>query len=877
MRRCLLVLLGLSGIGGFAGAQTLHPAPGATDVNPDVQLKLTFDAPPRAGATGTIRIRDLADGRIVDTLDMSIPAGPTQPVDPAVRAKNYLSFPYPYARAARPTNANTRPGTPSAGAAPTSQEFQLTIIGGFTDGFHFYPITVDGNTATIHPHHDLLRYGHAYGIEIDAPAIELPGGTFSGITGKRWTFSTKPAARAPRANATRVVVSNEGKGDFDTVQGALDFVPDHSKRRVTIEVRNGLYEEIVYARNKDNVTLRGESRVGTIVRYANNEVFNPHPANIRTNPEAGTFPSRRAAVAIDNCNDVHIVDMTMQTTSPGQAEGLLITGDRNILSRVTVIGAGDALQANGRIYITDSTIVGTGDTILGRGTVFCERCTLKSTGVMMWPRNHQGVHGNVFLDSKFIGTDGPTTIARSPQNERFSYPFAEVVLLNSRLTNIAPEGWSDADKGGNVHFWEFNSRDAAGAPIDVSQRAAWSRQLDAKKDAQVIADFSRPEFVLAGWKPELEAMPFDYMNELRRAEADAAAAMKRDDKAARRGAFSMLATQQAFVGDADRAEQTFVIGGYKRHGANLPDAEAAQFILDHEVRDALAAILELTRDKQVVMINEAHHVPRDRAFSMRVALELRKRGFEYLAMETLNVNTAKLVGRGYPIENDGYYSQDPVFGDYIRRALAVGYEPISYEAFDAPDSADPVTQVSSREELQAQNLVDRVLRQNPTARILVHVGYGHLRKSGETPALMAERFKQKTGIDPFCIDQTKLIPANDNVAAALYAKAAGEAFVLRSRTAANPYSASTAVDLVVYHRPAKLVDGRPDWLAMDGYRRPRAIPTKLLPTSGRRLIQAFVEGERADAVPVDQVLVTAGEKPPVLMLPKGRYRFAYQD
>ena len=117
------------------------------------------------------------------------------------------------------------------------------------------------------------------------------------------------------------------------------------------------------------VTLAGESQDETVVRYANNEVFNPHPANIRTNPQPGTFPSRRAAVAIDNCNDIQIVNMTLQTTVSGQAEGLLITGDRNVLSHVTVIGSGDALQANGRTYMADSTVVGDGDTILGRGTL----------------------------------------------------------------------------------------------------------------------------------------------------------------------------------------------------------------------------------------------------------------------------------------------------------------------------------------------------------------------------------------------------------------------------------------------------------------------------------------------------------------------------
>ena len=269
-------------------------------------------------------------------------------------------------------------------------------------------------------------------------------------------------------------------------------------------MRNGLYEEIVYARSKDNVTLLGESQEKTIVRYANNEVFNPHPANIRTNHEPGTFPSRRAAVAIDNCNDIHIVNMTLQTTAPGQSEGLLITGDRNILSHVVVIGFGDALQANGRIYIVDSTIQGSGDTILGRGTLFCERCTLRSRGVFMWPRNPKDMHGNVFKDSTFIGTGAPTTIARSPKNGEATYPYAEVVLLNTTLVNIAPEGWSDADKGGNVRFWEYNSHNPDDSPADVSRRVSWSRQLDKVKDAKLIADYSRPEFVLAGWKPVLE-------------------------------------------------------------------------------------------------------------------------------------------------------------------------------------------------------------------------------------------------------------------------------------------------------------------------------------------------------------------------------------
>jgi hypothetical protein len=493
------------GLATTAHAQVFFPPDHATMVNPDVQLKLTFKNAPRIGTSGKIRIYDAADDRLVDSLDMSVPPGPTKPVDPAIRAKNYLAFPYPYTRTSRPTNANTKPGTPSAGAVPTSKDYQLTIIGGFTDGFHFYPITVDGNTATIHPHHDLLEYGKSYYVVIDPEVLDVPNDGFAGTSGHPWRFTTKPKSKAPRPNAHQLVVSADGTGDFNTVQGAMDFVPDHAKQRITITVRNGLYEEIVYFRNKDKVTLLGDSEDKTIIRYANNEVFNPHPANIRTNPQPGTFPSRRAAVAVDNSNEIHIVNMTLHTTAPGQSEGLLITGDRNILSHVTVIGGGDALQANGRIYMVDSTVYGTGDTILGRGTLFCERCTIKSTRTLMWPRSPKEVHGNVFKDSTFVGTQMPApTMARSPVNEGIPYPYAEVVLLNTTLTNIAPEGWGDADKSGNVHFWEYNSRNSDGSLIDVSQRVSWSRQLDKVKDAKLIADYSRPEFVLTGWKPMLE-------------------------------------------------------------------------------------------------------------------------------------------------------------------------------------------------------------------------------------------------------------------------------------------------------------------------------------------------------------------------------------
>jgi pectin methylesterase-like acyl-CoA thioesterase len=478
-----------------AGPVAMLPANGAQQVNPDTHLVLRFAQAPVVGHSGQIRIYDAATNRLVDTLDMSIPAGPTERTK--LPAPPYLATPYAYPDGPRPTNADTKPGTSSAGADADDGKYQLTIIGGFTDGFHFHPVIVHDKTATIYPHNNLLEYGKHYYVQIDAGAIA----GFKGI--KRWNFSTK--SKAPPADTERLTVSADGKADFSTVQGALDFVPDHPARRRTIYVRNGDYEEIVYFRSKSNLTIQGEQRDKVRIHYANNEAFNPHPANIGTNELPGTFPSRRAAFAADNVTGIQLENLTLETTLQGQAEGLLINGSQNTVSNVTVIGSGDALQVNGSTYLQDVKVVGHGDTILGRGPAFFKNCEIESRNAYMWVRNPATNHGNVFVDCRFstIG-GGQTEFARSPANRGKTYPYAEAVLINSSLSGISPAGWGElAGDTANIHFWEYNSRNADGSPADTTQRNTVSRQLDKVRDAQTIANYSNPAFVLDGWQPSL--------------------------------------------------------------------------------------------------------------------------------------------------------------------------------------------------------------------------------------------------------------------------------------------------------------------------------------------------------------------------------------
>src|SRR6059058_4788249 len=77
---------------------TRFPENGAKNINPDTHLVLTFSAPPTIGRSGQIRIYDVADHTLVDTLDMSVPAGPHPahrigPPDPAPPVRSYPACP----------------------------------------------------------------------------------------------------------------------------------------------------------------------------------------------------------------------------------------------------------------------------------------------------------------------------------------------------------------------------------------------------------------------------------------------------------------------------------------------------------------------------------------------------------------------------------------------------------------------------------------------------------------------------------------------------------------------------------------------------------------------------------------------------------------
>lgn len=302
---------------------------------------------------------------------------------------------------------------------------------------------------------------------------------------------------------------------------------------------------------------------------------------------------------------------------------------------------------------------------------------------------------------------------------------------------------------------------------------------------------------------------------------------------------------------------------------------------------ALPLIVEAAAGTRIVILNEAHHSPRDRAFALEVAKALRPLGYTLLAAEAFANYpelTAALAREGFPRLKSGTYLKEPVFGDFVRQALGLGYTPIAYE--QGPEQrkrGEPG--VPGREQAQAENLA-AALRANPGGKLFVYVGLSHVTErpiehgSGRME-WMAARLKKLTGIDPLTIEQTALAEDSSSrggrEAWALAAPKLRRTSVLRLDGHPLAFGLyANAIDLQVLHPPTPLRDGRPSWLEAMG-RRPSAVPPALIRKGGRRLVQAFLAEEPDDAVPVDQVLVEAGKPVPKLMLPERGIRYAVQE
>lgn len=296
------------------------------------------------------------------------------------------------------------------------------------------------------------------------------------------------------------------------------------------------------------------------------------------------------------------------------------------------------------------------------------------------------------------------------------------------------------------------------------------------------------------------------------------------------------------------------------------------------VADAVETIVAAADTAHVVFINEAHHVPQTRVLTIALLGRLRAKGFTYLAAETFSPFDSSLNARDYPVHASGYYSNEPLFGEILREARRLGYTLVPYEAIGARSQ-------DARETGQATNLRDRIFRDHPDARVLVHAGYSHIDESGTLGGAkpMAVRFRELTGIDPLTVDQTTMREhATRDRERGEYRHVVDRAgrtmpFVLLEPTGQAWTNRPGVHDMTVFLPRTQSRDGRPDWLWHSGERQPYPIRGALCAGHDACVVAARVAGESSDAVPRDAVLLTPNDGERMLALPAGRYGITVRD
>jgi hypothetical protein len=364
---------------------TLTPANSAVNVCYDTPLYLAFDRVPVSTGTGKIQIFNVTNSITpVDTIDTSL------------------------------------------------GNLQSRTIG--TETFNTYPVIITGSNVAVYPHLGVLSSNQSYYVTVDQGTFaETNGALFAGITGpSAWTFTTKPTGPA---NPNNLIVAADGSGDFCTVQGAVDSLPNGNTTYTLVNIRNGTYTEIVDTRNKNNITFRGQSRLNTVVGYANNNSIN------------GSTHSRMAFKIYGN--DIAVENMTVVNTTPqggSQAEALMIeTGAaRFICNNADINSRQDTILANvnsSQGYFYNSLIRGNFDYIWGGGNLFFTNCEMRtiptaSSYNLTAPRTDNGT-----TPGGWLGPDG-----RYASNG-FSIVDCQLTRSDSTVTNMTPVGSNGAADG----------------------------------------------------------------------------------------------------------------------------------------------------------------------------------------------------------------------------------------------------------------------------------------------------------------------------------------------------------------------------------------------------------------------------------------------
>jgi len=318
-----------------------------------------------------------------------------------------------------------------------------------------------------------------------------------------------------------VTVAAHGRADFKTVQAAVEAAPPQGS---VILIAPGVYREKLSIA-KNGIELRGMGRKPDQVVLT----FDDGARFVGGTSKSGSVIVTADDFIAENLTIQNDFERTHDRSEEGsQAVALMLTGDREVLRKVRLLGYQDTLYATSRTCHTpedtrgrpchasrqlfqDCYIEGHVDFIFGDATAVFDRCELHAVAHPVVTITAQS-RLYPMEDSGYLFLHCTITAARNVGVLLLGRPwraYSKVYFIDTRLkgARLAPAGWAEwSGRLATSDYAEFGTVQDGGTLDDTSERLPPARQLTAAEAASLSVQewlSGQNDSKSDGWNAEL--------------------------------------------------------------------------------------------------------------------------------------------------------------------------------------------------------------------------------------------------------------------------------------------------------------------------------------------------------------------------------------
>ncbi|WVY90904.1 hypothetical protein V8G54_036418 [Vigna mungo] len=299
-----------------------------------------------------------------------------------------------------------------------------------------------------------------------------------------------------------IVVDQQGKGDFTTVQAAIDSIKENNYQWVKIHVNPGKYiEKVIIWEDKACIFLEGQGKEVTTVTSSgyHRATATVASSKYKIKDHLGAtfvcFPSNVIVIGITFQNSYNLVGSEAIEPAPAAA----IYGDKSVFIKCGFESYQDTLfDAQGRHYFKDCYVEGEVDFIYGNGQSYYENCIINATLGRSPPgfvtaqsrESENEESGFVFRGGCVIG-NGEVKLGRAYG------AYSRVIFYGTYLSSVvSPQGWDAWGYTGQESRFTYGEVECSGEGANASGRVKWEKKLTNSQ----LEEFSLSSFInQEGW------------------------------------------------------------------------------------------------------------------------------------------------------------------------------------------------------------------------------------------------------------------------------------------------------------------------------------------------------------------------------------------